>query len=79
MSAFIQVFNLLREQMIILIDSALGTLVSPQISLIADVILWFCWLWLIYHIIFKPVLWVMSSILSLFKFDFFDEIEKGEK
>lgn len=77
-SAFITAFELIRAQLIILIETCLDTLLSPQISLIADVILWFVWLWVIYHIIFKPFISILSWIISPLKNKFFDELEVGE-
>lgn len=77
-SAFITAFNAIRTQLVLLIETCLGSLLSPQISLIADVILWFCWLWIIFHIIFKPFISIFSWIISPLKNKFFDELEVGE-
>ena len=77
-NAFLIFFNALREQLFILLETCLGTLLSPQISLIADVILWFTWLWCLYHILFKPFITILGWLISPLKNKFFNELEVGE-
>ena len=78
MTVFITAFEAIRSQLVILIEACLGSLLSPQISLIADVILWFTWLWVIYHIVFKPIITILFWIISPLKNKFFNELEVGE-
>ena len=79
MSAFIDFFNLIRDQLFILLNACLGDFLSPQISVIADGILWFTWLWCLYHMIFKPFLAILSYLLSFVRNKLFKYIEEGER
>lgn len=78
MTAFIELFTLLRDGMQSMLLSLLGSLNSTTIQLVADIIFWFVWLWLIYHILAKPFIKLLGCVLSIIRNPFFDELEEGE-
>ena len=78
MTAIIDIFNAIRAQLQSMLTYVLGSLNSSTIQLAADIVLWFVWLWLMYHIFAKPFIKVLSLLVCWCRNPLFDELEEGE-
>lgn len=81
MTGLTDFFFAIRTNFVTLITLAMGdsALFDTSFSLLFDCLLWAVWLWLVFHLLFKPFIYLFKLPIMLYKNTFFKELEIDEK